>query len=208
MTSLWPWILGGALLAAVWGLWRHLTRLLARPFRADLAPAAGPPGAGVVYAFGLGMMPWAKESTRLHLAAYLRGVVFHIGIASGFAALLLAVVMPEVPPVIRALLAAGPGVGALAGLAGLLARIVEPGLRRLSTPDDYLSVGLVSLFLAAAAAAGIDPRWRGVFFGLGAATLVAIPLTKIRHCFYFFFSRYFFGLFFGRRGVLGGAPHA
>jgi hypothetical protein len=33
-------------------------------------------------------------------------------------------------------------------------------------------------------------------------TLVAIPLTKIRHCLYFFFSRFFFGRFHGRRAAL------
>ena len=98
-------------------------------------------------------------------------------------------------------------VGALAGWAGFAARFVEPGLRALSTPDDYFSVALVSLFLSAGAFALVDARWTGAFLLLGAATLVAIPFTKIRHCFYFFFSRYFFGLFYGRRGVLGGARH-
>jgi hypothetical protein len=34
--------------------------------------------------------------------------------------------------------------------------------------------------------------------------LVYIPLGKIRHCLYFFFSRTFFGKFFGRRAVF---PH-
>jgi hypothetical protein len=70
-----------------------------------------------------------------------------------------------------------------------------------------VSVALVSVFLSAGTAAFLDPRWRGLFLLLGAATLVAIPFTKIRHCFYYFFSRYFFGLFYGRRGVLGGAHH-
>jgi len=29
-----------------------------------------------------------------------------------------------------------------------------------------------------------------------------IPVGKIRHCFFFFYSRILFGLFYGRRGVL------
>ena len=42
------------------------------------------------------------------------------------------------------------------------------------------------------------------FYLVSAAMLIYLPLGKIRHCLYFFFSRTFFGKFFGRRGVL---PH-
>jgi hypothetical protein len=30
-----------------------------------------------------------------------------------------------------------------------------------------------------------------------------IPISKIRHCVYFFYSKFFFGFNFGRRGVVG-----
>jgi hypothetical protein len=39
---------------------------------------------------------------------------------------------------------------------------------------------------------------------LAAITFAYVPLGKIRHCLYFFFSRTFFGKFFGRRAVY---PH-
>jgi nitrate reductase gamma subunit len=199
-------VLAAAAVAAA-GLWRHLAIVLGRPFRAERARPAGSPAAGVRYAFTLGMMPWAKESTRLHLLAYLRGIVFHAGIGAGLLGLVLGVWRPDLPFVLRLALVAALAVGAAAGWAGLAARVVEPGLRALSTPDDYLAVALVSAFLTAGALAWWDARWMGVFLLVGAATLVAIPFTKIRHCFYYFFSRYFFGLFYGRRGVLGGAHH-
>ena len=57
------------------------------PSRRDLSPAKGSPWTGMVYAFTLGMAPWAKESTRRHMLSYLRGVAFHIGIFAGLAAL-------------------------------------------------------------------------------------------------------------------------
>ena len=201
------WIVIGAAGVATGGLWRHLSVVLARPFRPERARPAGSQAAGVRYAFTTGMMPWAKESTRIHLLAYLRGIVFHIGIGVGLLGLGLALWLPVLPSAFRLLLSGALGVGALAGWAGFAARFVEPGLRALSTPDDYFSVALVSLFLSAGAFALVDARWTGAFLLLGAATLVAIPFTKIRHCLYFFFSRYFFGLFYGRRGVLGGARH-
>ena len=207
MTPPWAVILLGALALSVWGLWGHLRRMLARPWRPEQAREAGAPGRGVVYAFTWGMAPWAKESTRLHLLAYLRGIAFHVGIAAGLIGLALTPWSAGIPGVIRWILVGGALVGALAGWGGLVARLVEHSLRAVSTPDDIFSVALVSAFLSAAAAAWWDPHWTAVYLGLGAATLVAIPLTKIRHCFYFFFSRYFFGLFYGRRGVIGGMQH-
>lgn len=201
------WLLIGAAGIAAVGLWRHLSGMLARPFRPERARPAGSPAAGVRYAFTTGMMPWAKESTRIHLLAYLRGIVFHVGIGAGLLGLVLALWMPSLPSAYRLLLSAVLAVGALAGWAGFAARFVEPGLRALSTPDDHFSVALVSVFLTSGALAWREAGWMPAFLLLGAATLVAIPFTKIRHCFYFFFSRYFFGVFYGRRGVLGGAHH-
>lgn len=201
------WIVIGSAGVAAAGLWRHLSRTLARPFRPERARPAGSPSSGVRYAFTTGMMPWAKESTRLHMLAYLRGIVFHIGIGAGLLALGLGLWAPNLPAAYRLLLVGVLAAGALAGWSGLVARFVEPGLRALSTPDDFVSVALVSAFLSAGALAWWDAGGMGTFLLLGAATLVAIPFTKIRHCFYYFYSRYFFGLFYGRRGVLGGARH-
>jgi hypothetical protein len=201
------WLVVASAGIAAAGLWRHLSIVLGRPFRPERARPAGSPAAGVRYAFTLGMMPWAKESTRIHLLAYLRGIVFHVGIGAGLLGLIVALWRPDIPSVLRALLAGVLAVAAVAGWGGFAARFVEPGLRKLSTPDDIVAVALVSGFLSVGALAWWDARWMGVYLLVGAATLVAIPFTKIRHCFYYFFSRYFFGLFYGRRGVLGGAHH-
>ncbi|MDQ7842328.1 MAG: hypothetical protein QN141_03975 [Armatimonadota bacterium] len=207
MTPAWAIILLGALAVSVWGLWGHLRRTLARPWRPELSRAAGSPGRGVIYAFTWGMAPWAKESTRLHLLAYLRGVVFHVGIAAGLAGLALIPWRAAVPAAGEGAIAVAAAAGAVAGWGGLLVRVTEHNLRAVSTPDDLFSVALVSAFLSAGAGAWWGPRWTAPYLALGALTLVAIPLTKIRHCFYFFFSRYFFGLFYGRRGVVGGVQH-
>jgi len=201
--DLWSWLLVAALAVTVAGLGRHAAVLLVRPNGPDRSQAIASPARGVLYAFTWGMMPWAKESTRRHLWAYLRGIIFHAGIAAGFLMPLLIPWQAFVPPAIGGAVAVLAAVGALAGVVGLAARIAEPRLRRLSTPDDFFSVGLVSAFLVAAASAWALPGARALFYGLAAATLAYIPFGKIRHCFYYFFSRYFFGLAFGRRGVIG-----
>jgi nitrate reductase gamma subunit len=155
------------------------------------------------------MLPWAKESTRHNLLAYLRGVVFHIGIGAAFLALPVAPWRADGSVPLRWVLVASTAAGGVAGLGGLVARVAEARLRRLSTPDDFFAVALVSLFNLAAAAAAVAPALVPAFYGLAAATLVYIPFGKIRHCFYFFFARYFFGAGLGRRGVLRwGKGHA
>lgn len=207
MPAPWLLILGAAAVLAGAGIAVRLRVFLRHAWRPERAPAAGSLAAGVRYAFTTGMMPWAKESTRIHLLAYLRGIVFHAGIAAGFIALAAAPWYGSIPAVGRWALVAASAAGALAGWAGFAARFVERTLRAVSTPDDLVSVALVSSFLTAAAAAWWDPRWSVAFYVLGAATLVAIPLTKIRHCIYYGFSRYYFGLFYGRRGIIGGARH-
>ncbi|HXF81899.1 MAG TPA: hypothetical protein VNN19_04020 [bacterium] len=207
MPATWAALLVAAALVAVGGVAIRLRVFLRYPWRPEQAPARGSAAAGVRYAFTAGMAPWAKESTRIHLPAYLRGIVLHTGIGAGFLALLFAPWQAVVPAVVRWTLVGSVLLGALAGWLGLAARLTERHLRAVSTPDDLFSVALVSAFLTAAAAAWWDARWGPAFYLLGAATLVAVPLTKIRHCIYFGFSRYYFGLFYGRRGVIGGVQH-
>jgi nitrate reductase gamma subunit len=187
-----------ALLAFGWRL--RTFNALARPVERSLPKRD--PGAGVRYAFTWGMAPWAKESTRRHWVAYLRGIAFHLGIFLGLGILLVSPWLTLIPYVWRISLAVGAGLGALFGLAGFVARLVEPNLKALSTLDDYFAVLLVSLFLATATSALLAPALRPVFYLVSALMLVYAPFGKIRHCLYYAYSRLFFGKFFGRRAVL------
>lgn len=173
-----------------------------RPFAVDRSPAKGSPQRGVLYAFTLGMAPWAKESTRRHVLAYLRGIGFHVGIFAGLAALMASPWWPFAPAPALWLFAALTGLGALFGLAGGLMRWAEHNLRALSTPDDHASVWLVTIFLATTSLALLNAAWLPTMYVASALMLVYAPLGKIRHCIFFFFSRRFFGLFVGRRAVV------
>jgi hypothetical protein len=42
-----------------------------------------------------------------------------------------------------------------------------------------------------------------LFYVVAAVMLIYIPFSKIRHCVYFFYSKFFFGLSFSHRGVIG-----
>jgi nitrate reductase gamma subunit len=202
-TALWGGIVLIALALCGVGLGWRLRRLLAHPSRPDRAPPRGAAWRGILYAFTWGMMPWAKESTRRHFLPYVRGVLFHIGIFATFASLIVSPWRHALPPTLAQVGLGLTLMGALGGLIGVLMRILDERLRALSHPDDDAAVVLVTAWQAAGTAFWADPGALPFFYGLSALTLVAIPLTKIRHCLYFFFSRFFFGRFYGRRAVLG-----
>ena len=180
-------------------------RTARRALPPDRSPRKGDPARGVLYAFTLGMAPWAKESTRLHAFAYLRGIGFHLGIFLAMAALLLRPLWASLPwPALEAVAVAIIVCGLL-GAGGAGARLTERNLRRLSTPDDHFAVWLVSAFILATGLALLVDAWIVPSYLIAGVMFLYVPLGKIRHCLYFFFARLYFGKFVGRRGVL---PHA
>ena len=196
---------GAGLLAGAHGIYRRYVEIKRRPLPADASPMKGVPAEGVRYAFTTGMMPWAKESTRMHMITYLRGIGFHIGIFLAIGALLASPFWGALPQWLSFWLAGLLGVGALLGAAGGIMRLADQHLRAISLPDDHFAVWLTTLFMLVTALGLVLPAARIPMYAVAALTFIYIPLGKIRHCLYFFFSRWFFGKFFGRRAVF---PHA
>ncbi|MGZ6316127.1 MAG: hypothetical protein ACXWNQ_02615 [Anaerolineales bacterium] len=191
-------------LAGAYGIYLRYAATKRRALPADKSPLKGDPQQGIRYAFTLGMMPWAKESTRIHMVAYLRGIGFHMGIFAALGALLISPFWTLLPRELTVLLLVVLGISSLLGAAGGVMRLAEHNLRGLSTPDDHFAVRLVTIWMAVSALAVWNSAFLAAFYILSAITLAYIPLGKIRHCLYFFFSRTFFGKFFGRRAVF---PH-
>jgi len=185
------------------GILARLRAIIERPFKKDLARPRGSPLRGVLFAFTLGMAPWEKESTRIHWVAYLRGIFFHVGVFTALAVLLASPWLSWLPGWVVRAAAAVTAIGAVFGFAGIFMRLAGPNERRLSLPDDYASVVLVSLFTALAAAVLTWPVVLPGFYVIAGLMLAYIPISKIRHCVYFFYSKFFFGFNFGRRGVIG-----
>ncbi|MBI5933101.1 MAG: hypothetical protein HY867_05290 [Chloroflexi bacterium] len=192
------------LLAGLYGIYLRYAQTKRRALPVDKSPLKGNPQHGITYAFTKGMMPWAKESTRLHMIAYLRGIGFHIGIFTALGALLISPFWTLLPSLLSWTLGGVLTLGAILGAAGGLMRLAEHNLRGLSLPDDHFAVWLVTVWMAASAIAVWNEAWMAAYYLLSAITMAYVPLGKIRHCLYFFFSRTFFGKFFGRRAVY---PH-
>jgi hypothetical protein len=192
------------LMAGLFGIYLRYTETKRRAVPADSSPIKGSLSNGLKYAFTTGMMPWAKESTRIHMLAYLRGIGFHIGIFAAIGALVFSPFWGYLSPLLSWTLFWLLVIGAILGAAGGVMRIVEHNLRGLSLPDDHLAVWLTTVFIAVVALAILNEAFMIPMYIVSGITFAYVPLGKIRHCLYFFFSRFFFGKFFGRRAVL---PH-
>lgn len=192
------------LLAGLYGIYRRYVEVKRRALPLDRSPVKGNIAHGVIYAFTTGMMPWAKESTRLHMLAYLRGIGFHIGIFTAIAAVIGSPWWGILPLGLRLTLSIVLMSGAALGAAGGLMRLMEHNLRGLSLPDDHFAVWWTTLFIAVTGLALLNEAFLLSMYLAAAVMFAYVPLGKIRHCLYFFFSRAFFGKFFGRRAVF---PH-
>jgi len=193
--------LAGALICTA-GLARLILAAQRTPFRTDIAPARGSAARGVLYAFTLGMAPWVKESARIHWVAYIRGILFHLTIFLGLALLVASPWLAQILTQVRLSVAVILEVGAVTGLAGFWIRLREPALRQLSTPDDYASLGLTTLFLALGGLTAAVAELLPVFWIISGITMTYVPFSKLRHFVYFFYARIYFGLVFGHRGLL------
>jgi hypothetical protein len=192
------------LMAGLFGIYLRYAETKRRAVPADNSPIKGSLSNGLKYAFTTGMMPWAKESTRIHMLAYLRGIGFHIGIFAAIASVIISPIWGYLPSFLSWTWFWVLVIGAILGAAGGVMRIAEHNLRGLSLPDDHFAVWLTAVFIALVALAILNEAFMIPMYLVSGITFAYIPLGKIRHCLYFFFSRIFFGKFFGRRAVL---PH-
>jgi hypothetical protein len=157
---------------------------------------------GILYALSLGLAPWEKESAARHLPTYLAGIAYHTGIFAAFFYLFYLLFPFTLHSKFILVLRVFISAGALFGLGLFIKRIVKSHLRKISCPDDFASNILVDLFLVITLADSFVPSLRPYVFAVATLMLFYIPMGKIRHCFFFFYSRILFGNFYGRRGVL------
>lgn len=193
-----------AVLAAV-ALLLQVVRTRSFGTRPPMAEAQGSALRGILYAFGPGMAPSAKESTRAHPVVYALGVGYHLGIFTAFGVLVWSMrdaalgVLPPAP--VRQVAQVLTALGMIGGTALLVRRARGPLLRTISIPDDYLANLLTTAFIALAGlrllAGSLEPALL-----VGAMILLLyIPLGKIRHCLFFFPARWNLGRHYGRRGT-------
>lgn len=157
---------------------------------------------GIIYAFGRGMMPWEKESAAKHLPTYIAGIVYHIGIFASLFYLFALVFSLESSKTLVFLLRLCFIPALLSGFALLGKRILFPIMKKISCPDDFFANVAVDIFLLLALVHTYAPSIAPFLFLLATVMFLYIPIGKIRHCFFFFYTKILYGLFYGRRGIL------
>ncbi len=166
------------------------------------------PRKGILYSWANIAMPWAMESTRIKLFFYLQFVLFHLGVV---AAIGLSFIIPYATGLLESqtvvlVLRIFIGAAFLVGLTRIVRRIANLYIRSISTPDDYFSLILLTVwffFAFLSVPNRIDSgEWHLLtYFILTAFFLIYVPFSKISHYLYYPFTRYYLGKTLGYRGV-------
>lgn len=163
---------------------------------------------GILYSWAAIANPWGMESLRTKFFLYTQFVIFHLGVA---VSITLSFVIPYGPGLLaHAPVVAGiqliTGAACLVGIIRFIRRTGSPYMRAISSPDDYFSLVLLTvwLFFAVLAAPNSTVGGEGhliAFFILTAFFLIYVPFSKISHYLYYPFTRYYLGKSLGHRGV-------
>jgi hypothetical protein len=163
---------------------------------------------GIVYSWANIAMPWSMESTRRMAFFYVQFVIFHLAVAANIT---MSIVIPYAPGLIRPMIvvrllqilfAAAFAIGCYR----MYRRISNRAMRLISTPDDFFSLGLLTVWSFASIFAVPNRPDLGegpllIYFIMTAFFLVYVPFSKISHYLYYPFTRFYFGKTMGYRGV-------
>jgi nitrate reductase gamma subunit len=179
----------------------HVFRLIRLGKPSDFAPPSGKTWPAIQYSFTGAMSPTKKESAFLHLPTYAAGILYHLGTFLAIFLFFLMLLQFPFSGMFAVLLSVFFLITGGCGLAILIKRMVKHELRSLSSPDDYISNLLVTLFQLTTALVLLMPESGAGYFILASLLLLYFPVGKLKHAIYFFAARYQLGLFYGRRGV-------
>ena len=206
-----------SLLIFVGGMVYRLVTVIAMGWSKDRVPNKGSKAAGVVKSFLKGILiwpfiPWVKNTFTRNPLIYIGGGLFHLAL---FVVLflgaphmlvwksLIGIGWPTLPLPIVDWLAAG---GIVAMLILLVNRRVSPVLRLISGPAEYMAwlVVFVPMVTGYMMTHHLFFPYE-VLYSLHMLAvdflLIWIPLSRISHFMFYFFSRAIHGQEFGKRGV-------
>lgn len=167
----------------------------------NFTESQGNPVKGILYSFTMGMAPWKKESAHKHIISYSTGIIFHAAVLTAFLLLISVFIRLELPERVKPFLELVIGIGILTGTGLILKRIISHELKSFSNPEDYFTTLLVTLFLISAFVFLYNETYENYFLILSGILMLYIPVGKIKHFIFFFYSRILLGINFGRKGV-------
>jgi nitrate reductase gamma subunit len=169
------------------------------------------PKSSAYYSLANVAMPWSMESTRRGVFFYLTFAVFHVGVACGIAlAFLSTLARPVVAhPLVAWTFGTFMALAFLIGIGRMIRRITVPVMRLISTPDDYFSLFMLTVWFllgtvtqahVAGAAQFPEEGWMIAYLYLTSFFLLYVPFSKISHYLYYPFTRWWIGKALGHRG--------
>lgn len=180
-------------------------QLFKKPAAVEGTPARGDHKKAIKYAYLTLAMPWEIESQKQNLYRYFEFVVFHLAMAVGIGFAFIVPIIPEAMknPIIALFSQLFFVLGFLVGISRLLRRIVKPEMRKISTPDDFFCLLLLSLwmFTGIFCAPLKSETWLFWYYCIASFFLFYVPFSKISHYIYWPFIRFYVGKHFGHRGT-------
>jgi len=163
---------------------------------------------GILYSWANVALPGSMESTRSNTLMYVQFVLFHLGVV---AAIGLSFIIPYVSglldySIVTIGLQLMIGAAFIVGLMRIIRRATSKYMRAISSPDDYFSLLLLTVWFGFAFFAVTNNYKDGegillTYFILTAFFLLYVPFSKISHYLYYPFTRYYLGKTLGHRGV-------
>ena len=166
------------------------------------------PRKGIIYSWANIGLPHTMESTRKHFILYFQFIIFHLGVTC---AIILTFIIPYFPMLLKSalfvlifqLLIGG---ACVIGIIRIVRRIGSKYLRAISTPDDYFSLIILTVWFFFGFLSVPNDTSNGewhllAFFFMTTFFLLYVPFSKISHYLYYPFSRYYLGRTLGYRGT-------
>jgi cell shape-determining protein MreD len=158
-------------------------------------------------------MPWSMESTRKPkgFIFYISFVIFHLGVVAGISLAFVSTIAPDFLriPVVGNTTLVFLVAAFLVSVYRILRRTLRPLMRLISTPDDYFSLVMLTIWfgLGACTQAYLMGVWGMTnetllvaYLYLTSFFLLYVPFSKISHYLYYPFTRTYIGRALGHRG--------
>ncbi len=185
----------------------HFYRLIKLGLPNDYSFKTGNLKSAIPYSFTGAMNPLKKESAYLHFPTYTAGIFYHIGTFISIALFFFFLFNINLPSALMWIITGILIFTILSGLGIFVKRIFLKKLRFLSSPDDFISNLLVTVFQTFTVIMLLNKSFSPYYNICAGLLFLYIPLGKLRHVLYFFAARFHLGFYYGWRGVWAPKSH-